>query len=165
MRDLATEFKSAGETKPHDFLAEYWAHPEKDEENLVVLRMGEGAAGGMVLLNKFPYASGHLMAALGEGRPRLLEYAPDQIQSLWRLTEIATELVERTLEPQGVNIGVNQGSAAGAGLPGHLHVHIVPRWSGDVNFLSVVGRVRVIPSSMETMAERFRETWRAMQSG
>lgn len=159
MQSLADESKRAGSVELTDFLSDYWAKPHDDEKNLVVLRAGEGECGGFVLLNKYPYASGHLMAALGEARPRLMDYSPNQRAALWRLTEIATELVEKTLEPQGVNVGINQGSAAGAGLPGHLHVHIVPRWGGDVNFMMVVGRVRVIPSALETMARRYRETW------
>lgn len=162
MQDLSTESKRRGAVELRDFLSDYWAKPHEDEKNHVVVRTGEGATGGMVLLNKFPYASGHLMAALGEAQPRLLDYTPDQRTALWRLSEIATELVERTLEPQGVNVGINQGSAAGAGLPGHLHVHIVPRWGGDVNFMAVVGRVRVIPSALETMAQRYRDTWAAI---
>ncbi len=159
MQDLSDESKRSESVSLPDFLSDYWSKPHDDEKNLVVLRAGEGDCGGMVLLNKYPYASGHLMAALGEARPRLLDYSADQRAALWRLTDIAVQLVEKTLEPQGVNFGVNQGSAAGAGLPGHLHVHIVPRWGGDVNFMAVVGRVRVIPSALETMACRYRDTW------
>jgi ATP adenylyltransferase len=70
--------------------------------------------------------------------------------------------MERTLEPQGINFGINQGRAAGAGVPQHLHVHLVPRWSGDVNFMSVVGQVRVIPSSLAEMWGRYRGAWKAM---
>lgn len=165
MHDLSAESRRTGSAELSDFLSAAWATPERDEENLIVMRVGAGPTGGMVLLNKYPYASGHLMASLGEGRPRLLDYEPAQRAALWRLTELAVELVERTLEPQGVNIGVNQGSAAGAGLPGHLHIHVVPRWGGDVNFMAAVGRIRVIPSALEIMAQRFRATWRIMQAG
>ena len=70
--------------------------------------------------------------------------------------DLATELMQRTLEPQGINIGINQGRAGGAGVPQHLHVHLVPRWNGDVNFMGTVGNVRVIPASLEAMAKRFR---------
>jgi len=119
----------------------------------------------MILLNRFPYANGHLLVALGQGRPRLLDYEPEQRRDLWMLTELAMDLMERTLCCQGVNVGINQGAAAGAGVPGHLHVHLVPRWAGDVNFISVVGQVRVIPSSLEAMAERYRATWARMRTG
>lgn len=144
------------------FLTEYWTHPEHDERNLIVARVGEGALAGMILLNRYPYANGHLLVALGEARPRLLDYAPEQRAALWRLTDLATDIVERSLEPQGVNVGLNQGRAAGAGVPEHVHVHVVPRWHGDVNFMTVVGRVRVNPAALEDVAARFRATWRTM---
>jgi ATP adenylyltransferase len=134
------------------FLLDYWLSPAADVRNHVVLRTTDG----LILLNAFPYANGHLLVALGEARPRLADYTPEQRARLWALTEIACDLMERTLEPQGINIGINQGRAAGAGVPGHLHVHLVPRWGGDVNFITVVGQVRVIPSSLEAMAARYR---------
>ena len=165
MQDLSAGGAQAGSAGRSDFIAAYWADAAHDEQNHVIARIGEGATGGMVLLNLFPYAGGHLMAALGEARPRLLDYTPEQRAALWRLADLAVELVEQTLGPQGVNVGLNQGSAAGAGLPGHLHVHVVPRWGGDVNFMSVVGRVRVIPSALETMAERYRAAWAEMRAG
>ncbi|MBL8764058.1 MAG: HIT domain-containing protein [Phycisphaerae bacterium] len=143
------------------FLRDYWLDPASDQANHVIAR----DAHGMILLNAFPYANGHLLAALGEGRPRLLDYSPDQRAALWRLTDLACDLMERALQPQGVNIGVNQGRAAGAGVPQHVHVHLVPRWGGDVNFMTVVGRVRVIPSSLEVMAETYRAAWNAMRTG
>ncbi|MEM9066405.1 MAG: HIT domain-containing protein [Planctomycetota bacterium] len=142
-----------GASKPGgSFLEHYWQTPELDVEHHVLVRTGSG----MVLLNAYPYSNGHLLCALGEPRPRLLDYNSGQRAALWELVELGTELCERTLECQGVNIGVNQGRAAGAGVPSHLHVHIVPRWGGDTNFMTVVGQVRVSPSSLEKMAERYR---------
>ncbi len=78
------------------FLAEYWASPGDDEKNHVIVRGGHG----MVLLNAFPYANGHLLVALGEGRPTLLDYEPSQRAELWKLVELAADLMQRTLEPQ-----------------------------------------------------------------
>lgn len=141
------------------FLLDYWRTPEHDERNHVILRHD----GGMILLNAFPYSGGHLLVALGDARPRLTDYDPAQRAALWRLTDLAALLMERALAPQGVNIGINQGRAAGAGVPQHLHVHLVPRWGGDVNFLSVVGQVRVIPASLEAMAQRYRAAWTEYQ--
>ncbi len=138
------------------FLAEYWSDPERDAERGVIVRTDLG----MIMLNKYPYANGHLLVALGEGRPRLLDYDADQRAALWSLVELGMDLMERTLEPQGVNVGVNQGRAAGAGVPSHLHVHLVPRWGGDVNFMSVVGGVRVIGAALEQMGERYTTAWR-----
>ncbi|MEZ6242599.1 MAG: HIT domain-containing protein [Phycisphaerales bacterium] len=137
------------------FLSDYWLDPHDDEKNHVIVRTPEG----LILLNAYPYANGHLLVALGEGRPTLLDYEPAQRATLWRLVDTAAELMQAALEPQGINIGINQGRAAGAGVPGHLHVHLVPRWAGDVNFISVVGQIRVIPSALEQMAQRYRAAW------
>ncbi|MEC9374109.1 MAG: HIT domain-containing protein [Planctomycetota bacterium] len=169
LQSLASdEGKKSGAPAPDEapgcFLAEYWAHPEQDEANHVIARVGAGEEAGMILLNRYPYANGHLLVALGDGRPRLLDYSEGQRAALWRLVDLATDLIERGLEPQGVNIGINQGRAAGAGVPGHLHVHLVPRWNGDVNFITVVGRVRVNPSALEDVAKRYREVWAQMRA-
>lgn len=138
------------------FMLDYWRDPSSDEKNHVIVR----TAHGLILLNAFPYANGHLLVALGEARPTLLDYEPEQRAQLWGLTEVATGLMQRTLEPQGINIGINQGRAAGAGVPQHLHVHLVPRWGGDVNFMTAIGQVRVIPAALEAMAARYRKVHR-----
>ncbi len=151
-RELAMGDKAASSGS---FLLDYWRDAAGDRKNHVIVRTGDG----IVLLNRYPYANGHLLVALGEPRPRLLGYDADQRATLWRLVDLAADLLERTLNPQGLNIGVNQGRAGGAGVPHHLHVHLVPRWGGDVNFMSTVGNVRVIPSSLDAMAERFRKKW------
>lgn len=137
------------------FLRDYWLNPGGDEANHVIVR----TAAGLILLNRYPYANGHLLVALGEARPTLMDYDPPQRAALWSLVDLASEVMQAALNPQGINIGVNQGRAAGAGVPQHLHAHLVPRWSGDVNFMSVVGQVRVIPAALEHMARRYRATW------
>ncbi|HBS28225.1 MAG TPA: HIT family hydrolase [Phycisphaerales bacterium] len=143
------------------FLRDNWLNPAGDEKNHVIVRTGTEALGrgGMILLNKYPYSNGHLLVCLGEGRPRLLDYDERRRGELWSLVDLAVDLCERALRPQGVNVGVNQGAAAGAGVPEHVHVHVVPRWAGDVNFTSVCAQVRVIPSALEDMARRYREAW------
>lgn len=147
--------RSGGKQSTGSFLRDYWITPDADEQNHVIVRTGEG----LVLLNRYPYANGHLLVALGEARPRLLEYEPEHRAKLWSLVDLAADLMDHTIEPQGINIGINEGRAAGAGVPTHLHVHLVPRWSGDVNFMAAVGQVRVIPAALEAMAHRYRETW------
>lgn len=139
------------------FLLDYWDQPEQDEQHFVI----ERDAHGLILLNLYPFTNGHLLVTLGDARPRLLDYEPTQREALWKLVDRATDLVERTLNCQGVNIGINQGRAAGAGVPQHLHVHVVPRWSGDTNFITVVGEIRVIPAALELMYKRFRDTAQA----
>ncbi len=134
------------------FIAAYWLAPQDDAKNHVVHRTSDG----LIFLNRYPYAGGHLLVALGEPRPRILDYSPQQRAALWSLVDTAADLMERALEPQGINVGVNQGRAAGAGVPQHVHVHLVPRWGGDVNFMAAVGGVRVISASLEKMAERYR---------
>lgn len=133
------------------FLSAYWEHPEEDRSNFVVHRNEHG----MVLLNRYPYANGHLLVALGDGRPTLLEYGSDQRIAFWSLVEHAADLMQRALKPEGINFGINQGAAAGAGVPDHLHAHLVPRWQGDTNMMTVVGGTRVIPASLESMWEMY----------
>lgn len=143
------------------FLRAYWLDPSRDDPNHVVAR----TADGLILLNRYPYANGHLLVALGEAKPRLLDYHASQRASLWRMVDRAAALLDAALHPQGINIGINEGRAAGAGVPDHLHVHLVPRWGGDTNFINVVGQIRVIPSSLEAMAERFRAVWATLGQG
>ncbi len=133
------------------FLSHYWEHPEDDDAHFVIYRDDFG----MIMLNRYPYSGGHLLIALGEGRPRLMAYTPTQRAALWRLVDYATLLTQTALSPQGMNIGINDGKAAGAGIPQHLHVHVVPRWGGDTNFITVVGAVRIVPCALEQMYQRY----------
>lgn len=135
-----------------NFLLDYWRSPAQDEANLVVLRNDHG----IVMLNRYPYANGHLLVALGDPRPTLMDYASPQRAELWKLVDEAVALVERALNPQGINVGFNQGRAAGAGLPEHLHAHVVPRWAGDVNMMAAIASVRIIPDSLEETAALLR---------
>lgn len=139
-------------TPSGSFLTTYWQQPENDERNYVIFRNEHG----MILLNRYPYANGHLMVALGDARPTLHDYDQQQRSAFWLLIERATQLMQHTLQPQGINMGINQGAAAGAGVPEHLHAHLVPRWNGDTNFITVVGEVRVIPESLEVMSREYR---------
>ena len=138
-------------TESGSFLLDYWNAPELDAQHHVIERNEVG----MILLNKYPYANGHLLIALGDARPTLMDYEPQQRAALWEMVDRATALAQRALEPQGLNIGVNQGRAGGAGVPSHLHVHVIPRWSGDTNFITSVGGIRVIPGALDAMYERY----------
>jgi ATP adenylyltransferase len=150
----------AAEGSTGSFLLDYWLAPQDDEKNHIVAR----TADGIILLNKFPYAGGHLLVAMGDARPRLLDYGPDQRARFWSLVDLAADLMERALEPQGINIGINQGRAAGAGVPQHLHAHLVPRWGGDVNFMAAVANVRVISTSLEAVSAKYRAAWDGMRN-
>lgn len=163
LESLEQSEKRTGPPQPGtgSFLRDYWLAPHLDQKNHVIMR----DSAGMILLNAYPYANGHLLIALGDARPTLLDYDPAQRAALWNLIEIAADLMQRTLEPQGINIGINQGRAAGAGVPQHLHAHLVPRWGGDANFMTVVGEVRVIPASLDAMWSRYRAAVQAITAG
>lgn len=149
------------------FLRDYWLNPQQDNQNRVVLRTGEeqlnNGNGGMILLNAYPYINGHLLVALGESRSRLLDYDESERALLWSLVDLATELVEIALEPQGLNIGVNIGKAGGAGVPEHIHVHVMPRWAGDTNFSTTVAGIRVVSTSMDSIFDRYRQAWETIK--
>ena len=106
-----------------------------------------------VVINRYPYTNGHLLIAPVAHKAELEELTEAEQLDLQRQTADAVRLLRRAMSPQGFNIGINIGRCAGAGLPGHLHQHVVPRWAGDTNFMGVVGEVRVIPQAMSQLYE------------
>jgi len=129
---------------------------EKDDAaNLVVYR-GERA---FVLMNLFPYTTGHLMIAPYQ-HVATLGGAPDETTSeMMRLARRAEMCLNSVLHPQGYNIGMNLGECAGAGIAEHIHMHVVPRWAGDCSFMTTVGETRVIPEDLETTYRRIMRAW------
>ena len=117
---------------------------EKPEERLVVYR-GED---GLVVMNLYPYNTGHLLVAPIRHVPSLEDLSDEEIESLFKLVKRSLSLLRRALKPDGFNVGVNIGRVAGAGLEDHVHVHIVPRWSGDTNFMPVIADTKVIPEAL-----------------
>jgi ATP adenylyltransferase len=126
-------------------------------ENLIVFR-GERA---YVILNRFPYTSGHLMVIPFTHAPNLEELGSSTRAEMMELTARCTTVLRGVYKPQGFNVGVNIGEAAGAGVLGHVHIHIVPRWTGDTNFMSALGETRVLPESLEDTYRRVREAFTA----
>ncbi len=112
---------------------------------------------GVIMLNLYPYTNGHLLVAPNEHLADLTDLSPDQRAGLIELTALAQTVLRTAINPQGMNVGMNIGRCAGAGLPGHLHVHVVPRWSGDTNFIQTIGRVRVVPDALESSYARLVE--------
>jgi ATP adenylyltransferase len=123
------------------------------EQRLILLRDERG----MLLLNRYPYTNGHLLVAPATHVADLSDLNASQRAGLMELAELGNRLLRRAIHCQGVNIGMNLGHAAGAGVPGHLHLHIVPRWHGDTNFMQVVGEVRVIPQALEQSYATLRQ--------
>jgi ATP adenylyltransferase len=138
-------------TKPGNadacFFCDYVPTPKKDRKNLVV-RRGKTC---FVVLNRFPYTGGHLLVAPYAHKGELpLLTTEEQLEIFEHLKEMKAAL-ERLMHPQGFNIGLNIGRAAGAGVPGHLHFHLVPRWNGDHNFMTTIAQVKVIPQALEEL--------------
>ncbi len=123
-----------------------------DEKNLVLLRDKTCFA----LMNLFPYNAGHLMVAPYKHTGELDDLGETELADLMLLTRRCRGLLAAVLKPGGFNIGLNLGRTAGAGIEEHLHVHIVPRWNGDANFMPVLGETRVIPDALEPMYRRLK---------
>lgn len=115
-------------------------------ERLLVLLRDER---GILMLNRYPYTNGHLLAAPHEHVGDISDLSAAQRAGLMELCDLGVRILRKTMNPQGINLGMNLGRCAGAGLPGHAHMHVVPRWNGDVNFMQTVGNIRVIPQALE----------------
>ena len=134
------------------------AHPEMDRENFVLWR-GEH---GFVIMNRFPYSNGHLLVIPYQHLASIEDLDGDTLGELMGLTQKCLGLMRRTLQPDGFNIGINLGEAAGAGLAAHVHMHIVPRWNCDTNFMPVLASTRVIPEFMESTYETLMQGLKEM---
>ncbi len=105
----------------------------------------------LTVLNRFPYNNGHMLVAPSEHKATLQDLDDDELLECVQKIRQMTDVLENVLKPDGFNVGLNLGKAAGAGLPGHLHWHLVPRWEGDTNFMPVVGNTKVISQSLQTL--------------
>jgi ATP adenylyltransferase len=109
-----------------------------------------------VILNLYPYNNGHLMVVPRRHLPTLAALSPDELQEVAVLTQLSEKALTEAYQPHGINVGINLGKPAGAGVENHLHVHLVPRWNGDTNFMTVVGEMRVLPEDLASSAARLR---------
>lgn len=133
------------------FLCEARTAPD-DRAGLIVARRGHA----FLVLNAYPYASGHLMAVINSHVGAIERVDPAELADAMALVQRATVALATEYRADGFNIGINQGRVAGAGVPDHLHIHVVPRWQGDLNFMPVLGDVRVMPETLERSWERLR---------
>jgi ATP adenylyltransferase len=151
---VAVDKPASGE--PPCFICRGLAQTE-DRQNLIAWRTPRS----VVVLNRFPYNNGHLLVAPHGHKARLDELSPEEHLDLMLTVQKMVGVLDGVLKPQGYNIGLNLGLVAGAGLPGHLHWHIVPRWAGDTNFMPVLTDTRVIVQSLATLYDLLVEQLRS----
>ncbi len=143
----------AEESEGGCFLCRYGEQRERDHANHVLWRSEHS----LVVMNRFPYTNGHLLVAPLSHTEDLNGLPHHVFYDIWHQAREAKQALAELLHPNGFNIGVNLGHCAGAGLPGHVHLHIVPRWSGDTNFMAVLGDIRVVPESLTRMHEQLQQ--------
>jgi ATP adenylyltransferase len=131
----------------------FCAAPEGPEGQALIVHTGRNC---FIILNLYPYNGGHLMVVPRRHVATLAGLHDDELIEVARLTRLAELALDETYHPQGMNVGINLGRPAGAGIVDHVHVHLVPRWNGDTNFMPVVGNVRVLPEDLATTAARLR---------
>ena len=141
--------------RPQDgcFLCSYIENPEQNRENLVLWRTQHS----IVLLNKFPYNNGHLLIAPIAHIADLNDASDEQMLELTKLIAQCQVALTAAIKPHGFNVGMNFGRCAGAGLPDHLHIHLVPRWDGDTNFMHVCSETDVISQGMTELYDQLKE--------
>jgi ATP adenylyltransferase len=147
------EYVTAGVDKPGCIFCE--KPGASDEESLIVHR-GQRC---YVLMNLYPYSSGHLMVAPYRHIAEPGELEADERAEMWELLDRALAVLREALVPHGFNAGLNLGRVAGAGVEDHIHLHVVPRWNGDTNFMPVLADVKVMPEHLRRTTERIRSAW------
>lgn len=129
---------------------------EREDEKRLILYRGKKA---FVMFNAFPYNPGHLMVAPYRHTGNYDELNQEEILEINLLVQKCLKVLKKTMDPHGFNIGINMGKVAGAGFEDHVHVHIVPRWEGDTNFMPVVGETKVIPEALDVTYRKLKEAW------
>ncbi|MEN3044012.1 MAG: HIT domain-containing protein [Candidatus Hydrothermales bacterium] len=123
---------------------------ENNDKKNLILKRGKKS---FVILNKFPYNSGHLMIAPFRHIGSIENLKDEEVSEMMKFLKLSIKVLKKKLKPHGFNIGINIGKVAGAGYPGHVHIHIVPRWSGDTNFMPIIGDTKVIPEEIDKTFE------------
>lgn len=128
--------------------------PKEDDETAGIVHRGEHC---FVIVNAYPYTSGHVMVVPYEHTDELRKLSTDVANEMMALSQRMESVLRELYHPDGINLGMNIGKAAGAGVAGHVHMHVLPRWVADANFMSVVGETRVLPESLSETWRRLRE--------
>jgi ATP adenylyltransferase len=140
--------------KPSEcFLCEYVRNPQKDGDNLVLWR----AEHSFVVFNRYPYNNGHMLICPNRHIADLTQATEPEMNELMKLVRETQNVLKEAIRAQGFNVGMNFGRCAGAGLPGHLHIHVVPRWDGDTNYMAVCGGTDVISQGLRDLYDQLRQ--------
>jgi ATP adenylyltransferase len=146
------DYLASGGTRPASCVFCISEDRSHDAERLIVFR----GIHNFIILNLFPYTSGHTMVAPYEHLDSLILAKPDQLSEMMQLAQRTIGVLQKLYRPEGFNIGMNLGTAAGAGIREHFHLHVVPRWAGDANFMTITGETRVLPEELSTTYRRMK---------
>jgi ATP adenylyltransferase len=135
------------------FICKNLSHPQDDDENLVLWRTKHS----IVILNRYPYNNGHLLIAPAKHLSELDQLDDEELLDMMKLIRETKKALSLAVKPQGFNVGMNFSRCAGAGLPGHMHIHVVPRWNGDTNFMSICADTKVISQSLTELFELLKK--------
>jgi ATP adenylyltransferase len=152
--------KGCGKEQDGCFLCRAGATPDARAD--LVVRRGRTA---FAMLNRYPYNNGHLLISPLRHEGRMEGLTSEELAEIMALTVEAKRALDRLMAPHGYNVGANLGRAAGAGVESHFHLHLVPRWSGDTNFMTAVGSTKVIPQSLDELRSLLNAEWAAMKGG
>lgn len=147
------DYLASGGTRPSSCVFCVTADRTHDEERLIAFR----GTHNFIILNLFPYTSGHVMVAPYDHMDTIAIARPEQLAEMMQLAQRCIEALKKLYKPDGFNIGMNLGTAAGAGIREHFHLHIVPRWIGDANFMSITAETRVLPEELHVTYKRIKE--------
>jgi ATP adenylyltransferase len=159
IQDLGAEPNAADDSKKTTsedcgcFICHDLKHPEDDDENLVLWRTERN----ITILNRYPYNNGHLLIAPVRHIPDLSDASDEELLEMTKLIRESQRALSLVIKPHGFNVGMNFGRCGGAGLPGHLHVHVVPRWNGDTNFMHVCSDTDVISQSLTELLDLLKQ--------
>ena len=144
-------------TEPKEDGCIFCTKPKQDNDSInLILYRGKN---NFIILNAYPYNPGHLMVVLYRHIANLEDISDEEAKEHFELIQKSITLLKKTIHPAGFNIGLNIGKVAGAGVEGHIHTHIVPRWQGDVNFMPVLGETRVVSEGLDTTYEKLRSAF------
>jgi ATP adenylyltransferase len=150
---------SHGKHSDESVFTEILKSDRSDEETFIVHR-GETC---FVIMNAFPYSSGHVLVIPYREVPDLELLTPQETNEIWATVTKTVQVLKAEYKPQGMNVGINLGHAAGGSIAQHLHIHVVPRWGGDSNFMVAVATTKILPEALDVTAQRIRNRWKEMQ--